>query len=107
MVSDVSLGDFPPMNSAVLEKQRQVLFSIEDTKPSDSMPSTSVSLRAIGSSTEGRSNPIPVSGARDANPDLRLEVEDLRREIERIRQERGTAQEAPPMYDSILEREGL
>lgn len=107
MVSDVSLGDFPPMNSAVLEKQRQVLFSIEDTKLSDSMPSASVSSRAIGSSTEGHSNPIPVSGARDANPDLRLEVEDLRREIERIRQERGTAQEAPPMYDSILEREGL
>lgn len=106
MVSDVSLSDFPPMNSAALEKQRQVLLNIEDTKFSDSMPSASVSARAIGSSTEGHSNPIPVSGARDANPDLRLEVEDLRREIERIRQERGEAQEAPPMYDSILEREG-
>lgn len=106
MVSDVSLGDFPPMNSTVLEKQRQKLHSIEDIKSSESEPSVSVPSRTIVPSPEGHRNPVLISSARNANPDLRLEVEDLRREIERIRQERGAAQEAPPMYDSILEREG-
>lgn len=99
--------DLPPSNSAALEKQRLMMRAHEDPGNSSSAPYTPVPSRAVAPPAEG-SSPTHGSAVSSQNtaPDLRSELDDLRREVERIRQEREAAQEAPPLYDSILE-EGL
>lgn len=99
--------DLPPSNSAALEKQRLMMRAHEDPGDSSSAFYAPVPSRAVPPLAEC-SSPTHGSAVSSQNsaPDLRSELDDLRREVERIRQEREAAQEAPPLYDSILE-EGL
>lgn len=95
--------DDPSANNAVFEKQRLMMRAHEASGNSSSAPYAPVPSREVAPLAGGSSSPV---SAQIVGPDLRLELDDLRREVERIRQERETAQEAPPMYDTVLE-EGL
>lgn len=98
--------DLPPSNSAALEKQRLMMRALEDPGTFSSAPDAPVPSRVVAPPVEG-SNPTHGSAVSSQNtsPDLRSELDDLRREVERIRQEREAAQEAPPLYDSVLEED--
>lgn len=102
--SDVSsYFNIPPTDSAAAEKQRLMMRSY-DAGASSSSAYAHVSPRTVAPLAEGSS---PTRGSavssQNTNPDLRSELDDLRREVERIRQDREAAQEAPPLYDSVLE----
>lgn len=95
--------DDPSTENAMLEKQRLMMRAHEASGNSSSMTYAPVPSREVAPQAGGSSTP---ASAQILGPDLRSELDDLRREVERIRQEREAAQEAPPLYDSVLE-EGL
>lgn len=99
--------NLPPSDSAALEKQRLMMRAHEELGNSSSASYAPVPSKAVPPLAEG-SSPTHGSAVSSQNtaPDLRSELDDLRREVERIRQEREAAEEAPPLYDSVLE-EGL